>query len=628
MEKIPNSIIEDAKKSLGERAASIIATGMNIQKWDARNLKGCCPYHNEKTPSFVWNKKNNSFKCFGCGVSMDILEYYQQSMTFIEAVKQLFRETGTHYDFDIPEKKREYRYPTEEKPVSRAIEYLSTRKISEETARYAGVKEDIKGNIAFEYRNENGTLMMVKYRPSRKVAKGENKNWCQKDKDTTPIMYGMEKADTTKPLLICEGEIDRLAAIEAGFKNTVSIPFGAENHHWIEECWDWLEQFEKLIIWSDKDSAGERMRQEIVPRLGEHRCYIVNSIHKDINVHLYREGKAGVIKAIDAAKDVPIKNVKELADVDDFDINKAEKIKSGINGLDKWIAGFVLGTLNVITGINGSGKSTFINQTCVCEAVDQGYKTFIMSGELSSAQLRSWIEYPMAGKENVKVIDNGSDQPEGYRVTKQIKNLMRDWYRGKLYVYDNDLDLTASTILSTMEKLAQKHGVKNFVLDNLMMIDLECKEAEKYTKQKEFVLKLIRFATRFNAIVHLVVHPRKTEAIRRLTKLDVCGSGDITNLAHYVTSIHRVTNAEKEDVCDKKGNLIEEGCKFDCIIDLFKNRLIGHQDKSVGVYFDMASKRFYGDSDKLGKEYGWRKEIFLPVENEESVFEQKSLDIF
>jgi replicative DNA helicase len=618
---IPHDLVKSAKESLGIRAAEIIAKGLNIEKWDSRNLKGCCPYHKEKTPSFIWNKKANSFKCFGCGITVDIIDYYQQSgMNFIEAVKELFRETGTRYKFEedntprVNKENKPYNYPEPEMntDMTQAEKYLALRKISRKTIDYAGVKQDKKGNIVFEYRDQDGILMLVKYRPSRKLKKGEDKTWCQKGKDTAPILYGMDKIDTTKPLMICEGEIDRLAAIESGFYNVISVPFGANNYHWIEYNWDWLEQFEKIIIWSDNDEAGELMRKEVVPRLGEYRCYVVESQYKDINECLYKAGKQAVFEAIEKAKDVPIKDVVDMADVQEFDANKVKKIKSGINGLDRWIDGFFLGTVDIITGINGSGKSTFVNQVCVCEPLQQGYSSFVFSGEIPKPQLRSWIEFPMAGPDAVKEYDNGPNAPKGYYVPKEIKQKMREWYRGRIFFYDNDFDTTATALLKKMEEMTRKYGVKNFVIDNLMMIDLECGEHEKYTKQKDFVLSLKKFAVRYNAVVHLVAHPRKVEAIRRLTKLDVCGSGDITNLADYVISIHRVTPEEKEDKYKKSGELLEEGCKYDCIIDLFKNRPLGHQDKSIGVYYDIPSKRFYGDSDEMGarKVYGWQNVIY------------------
>jgi twinkle protein len=87
--------------------------------------------------------------------------------------------------------------------------------------------------------------------------------------------------------------------------------------------------------------------------------------------------------------------------------------------------------------------------------------------------------------------------------------------------------------------------------------------------------------------------------------MDIAGSGDITNLADYVLAIHRVTNNEKAGEQDKKGNYIIDPCPYDCILDLFKNRPIGHQDKEIGLYYEHKSKRFYNDSDNLYRNYSW-----------------------
>src|SRR4051794_4713935 len=39
------------------------------------DLAGCCPFHQEKTPSFKVNRKTQRFKCFGCGASGDVLDF-------------------------------------------------------------------------------------------------------------------------------------------------------------------------------------------------------------------------------------------------------------------------------------------------------------------------------------------------------------------------------------------------------------------------------------------------------------------------------------------------------------------------------------------------------------------------
>ena len=61
----------------------IKTTAPDLQlKPSGRNLTACCPFHNEKTPSFSVSPAKNLFKCFGCGVAGD-------SITFVEKSKQL-----------------------------------------------------------------------------------------------------------------------------------------------------------------------------------------------------------------------------------------------------------------------------------------------------------------------------------------------------------------------------------------------------------------------------------------------------------------------------------------------------------------------------------------------------------
>ena len=54
-------------------------------------VKYCCPLHNEKSPSFVWYKNNNSYYCFGCGKGGDVINLYMlmTGSTFVETVKKL-----------------------------------------------------------------------------------------------------------------------------------------------------------------------------------------------------------------------------------------------------------------------------------------------------------------------------------------------------------------------------------------------------------------------------------------------------------------------------------------------------------------------------------------------------------
>lgn len=631
---IPKDLIIQAKEKLGERAAYIIAQDLQLQKFDEKNLKALCYWHDEETPSLVWNHKDNYYKCFGCGRVYSIIDHYMNfyNLTYLGAVEKLFDESEIKYSFGTKniKTKREYKYPKEETNTDRSKveQYLALRCISKETLDYCDIRQDSHGNIVFNYYDTNDVLTMVKYRPARKLNKGEIKCWCQKGADTTPLLFNINRIDPTQPLLICEGELDCLSAIEAGFKNTVSVPFGAGNESWVEENWDFLEQFNKIIVWTDADEAGRKMKKNIIPRLGQWRCYEVEApteiekdgkiaYVKDINEVLYYYGKDKVIECINNAKEMPITDVVDLYDIQEFDLETAEGVFSGFEEIDKWIYKFFFGCINIITGINGSGKSVLINQMCICEPLNQGYDVFVFSGEMTKPQLKKWIELQLAGRRHIQV-----ENRHIRKIKPEIRKQIRDWYRGRIYVYDNDKDFTATSILNKMEELARKKGVKIFVLDNLMMIDLECNNENIWQKQKEFVIKLVNFAHKFNVLVHLVAHPKKVETIRRLTKLDVGGSGDITNLAHYVMSIHRVTPKEKEGVKNKKGEYVVQPVEYDCIIDLFKNRITGTQDKELGVYFDSPSYRLWSTKEELDKVFKWDKNKYndnLPDPREENL---------
>lgn len=71
--------------------------GRNIKVSKAgREFKACCPFHNEKTPSFTINDDKGFYHCFGCGAHGDAIRWMtdQRGLPFIEAVKELAQAAG------------------------------------------------------------------------------------------------------------------------------------------------------------------------------------------------------------------------------------------------------------------------------------------------------------------------------------------------------------------------------------------------------------------------------------------------------------------------------------------------------------------------------------------------------
>ncbi len=88
-----NDSIKDIKARLS--IVDVVQETVPLQR-AGRNFKGLCPFHGEKSPSFVVYPENGSFHCFGCGANGDIFGFVMQSqgIEFREALERLARKAG------------------------------------------------------------------------------------------------------------------------------------------------------------------------------------------------------------------------------------------------------------------------------------------------------------------------------------------------------------------------------------------------------------------------------------------------------------------------------------------------------------------------------------------------------
>jgi len=618
--RIPKELIIDAKNNLSSKAATIIAEDLKLKEFDESNLKSLCPFHDEDTPSFAWNPKENSYHCFGCSKNYGIIDHYMSfyKMTFLDAVQKLFKETDTEFYFGEKgiQTHKNYIYPAYDKNDNRkeVEDYLKLRKISKETLDYCDVQQDDNYNIVFNFYDSNDVLSLVKYRPAKKIEHGETKTWCQVGTGHKSLLFNMNRIDTTKPLLINEGELDCLASIESGYTNSVSIPLGAGNMGWIEENFEWLEQFDKIIVWSDNDEAGIKMRKEVCSRLGTWRTFYIDlpktledkngkeiSV-KDTNEILFFFGKEKVVDFIENAQEFPIEGVIDLAKVEDFDLESAPGLYTGLKGIDDTIYKFLLGSVLLVTGRRNSGKSSLINQLFVCEPLTQGMDVFLYSGELGDSVVKSWVELTMAGREKVKMKDGFI-----HVIDSQAIKDMREWYITRTWLYDGKSN-RAEEVLDKAIATTRKYGVKVWVIDNLMTLDIGADDSNLNTKQKEFIVELNRLALLYGVLVVLVTHPRKFQTGAILSGDDVSGASEMTNLAQYLMSVRRFSAEERAG--EKKFN--GKGWKnppinYDTEVSILKNRYTGKLSRTL-LYFDYVAYRFYFTPSELWKRYGWNKD--------------------
>ena len=91
--KIPREFIDDvlARTDIVE----VIGARISLSK-GGRDLKGCCPFHNEKTPSFTVSQTKQFYHCFGCGANGSAIGFLMDfdQLSFREAIEDLAESAG------------------------------------------------------------------------------------------------------------------------------------------------------------------------------------------------------------------------------------------------------------------------------------------------------------------------------------------------------------------------------------------------------------------------------------------------------------------------------------------------------------------------------------------------------
>src|SRR3954468_7873324 len=126
--------------------SAVIAPSVKLIR-AGREWKACCPFHNEKTPSFTVNDDKGFYHCFGCGAHGDAIRFLtdQRGMQFMDAVKELAAKAGLEVPAPDPQARE------------RAERTASLTDVMGEVAKwYAEQLQGMAGADAREYLNRRG----------------------------------------------------------------------------------------------------------------------------------------------------------------------------------------------------------------------------------------------------------------------------------------------------------------------------------------------------------------------------------------------------------------------------------------------------------------------------------------
>lgn len=551
-----------------------------------------CPYcnggeHNDKD-TFSVNLDNGTFKCFraSCGHQGHFVE--------------LARDFNFTLDNDYKERKNKIPQNYVPNPNQAVYTYFQGRGISKEIVdRYKLTADKTnKNNVVFPFIDENGIIQFYKIR-NMNFRKGidKAKEWSSKSEISTPILFGMAQCKNFETLIITEGQIDSLSIAECDIDNAVSVPTGALGFTWLKHCYDWMLNFKKIIVFGDYEN-GEITLLEKLRASFPTKIYSVRTqdylCEKDANAILVKYGKDAIHKCINNAEIQDIKHVVKLSSVKSVNLNEMKKIKTGIYELDKVLGGLFLGQVTLLSGKRGEGKSTFGSQL-ICEALEQGYPTFIYSGELPNYFFKNWLDLQLAGGKNITTIINefGDEQ---YYLKKDVTDKIGKWYDDKAFIFDNRVIEKDEHIdlLKIICDAISRYDIKLVFLDNLMAALDTDPASDIYRAQSEFVKALSRIAKQYNVAILLVAHPKKSTG--EFNNDTVSGSADITNAVDNVLNYERCTNA---------------GENVDSKLTITKHRNTGHlllNKDAIQLAYSKCSKRIISTKHFTDKVYGCFKE--------------------
>jgi len=520
--------------------------GFLVDKFNQYDLKegatqGTCPLcshtrkpKNQKLQCASYDWERGLGTCHNCDTTFQLHTYQRKGASEKVYVRP------TEYDIMRP-------------PVSTKVEeWFKSRGISKQTLKDLRVCEGQEfmpqtgrqeNTIQFNY-FMGDQLINIKYRDGRKnfkLFKGAEK-----------VFYNINSIVGYDTCVITEGEMDVLALHEAGVHNAISVPNGAtlnnNNLDYLDNCIDYFDDKQKIILAVDQDEPGQMLRQELVRRLGAEVCFLVDfNGEKDANDYLLKYGAEDLRDAIHTARPVPLENVSTLKDIED---ELKDFVKNGFKpgfqvGLKNFDSIFstYTGQFITVTGIPSSGKSDFVDQMVVGYNQLYGWKTAYASPENQPVYLhahklmrKTWQDMPSPG-------DIGGDK------WKQVSDHVNDNY----FFIDMD-KYSLESVLRKGAELVKRKGIKCLVLDpfnKIRDVDAKSDDVNRYTM--DYLAKIEAFCKKYDVLVFIVAHPTKMYKgqdgkIEEPTMYNIKGGGEWYDASYHGLLVHRDYEAKTTKV--------------------------------------------------------------------------------
>ena len=404
------------------------------------------------------------------------------------------------------------------------------------------------------------------------------------------------------------GNCDALSMVESGL-NCVSVPNGApmkvSANNRLDPSEDgkfrfvWaakalLDKVARVILATDMDDAGDALREELARRIGKDKCWVLDWPDgvKDANDFLVgcigafgrEEGITKFKSYVDAnVKPWPVAGLHSAAEFFTdlstlYDDGLPPGESTGWAGVDE-IVTVQQGLLYIVTGIPGSGKSTWMDNVLVNLSERTGWKHAVASFENPTA-------LHIAKLSAIRMRKPFKKGPTS-RMTKEEMFEAANWVDEHFLFLGQDGVLpTVDSIIERGRHAVMRHGVRTLLIDPMNFIQLD--DAENGTEAINKMLSQLKlFAQSHGCAVVLVAHPAKPPMQRKEgwipTGYDISGSAHFYNRTDMGLTVARDKGGLNRVVCWKArhshiGSVGEAVLSFDIATGRFDEGNIEDKD--------------------------------------------------
>lgn len=398
------------------------------------------------------------------------------------------------------------------------------------------------------------------------------------------------------PLVITEGELDALAAIQAGVHRTISVPDGAPpsegqrqeaandnlppRYAWIDAIRPLLhkDRVSEIVLAVDNDDNGAALLQDLSVLLGRYRCKFVTwpkardpevrgrARCKDLNEVLEDYGEAGVRETLARAQWLKVDGVYLMSELPPPAPRQVYAI--GFEALGEHYR-MRLGDFAVVTGIPGMGKTTVVQdivcRVCRLHGLKAAWASFEQQPQTDHRRaFREWyIETPIDKQSagDRAAADAWIDRHHVFLVPGEDEDVSLDW------------------MLEKIEVAVVRHGCQVVVIDpwNEMDHDYDARRETETQYIGRAIRTLRRLAKAFNVHLIVIAHPAKMQKGQdglylMPTLYDISGSANWYNKCDTGFVVHKsgadettvkVAKSKYWDVIGRPGAVRMAYCKDD-----------------------------------------------------------------